>query len=144
MEKMLLKQGKTCNRNIKKMEPIQGNPCLLNRYAPCNICFCFDFYDFFSFYKVQRTRISLRWFQCQLQNLMLWYPVIFTGSLQDRISTQGDPCHLYREWVCSACKLKYVIKVWPSTIIVGFLIFQFNCPKSITDQNSSFKFNFWK
>ena len=27
MEKLLLKQGKPCNRNIKKMEPVQGNPC---------------------------------------------------------------------------------------------------------------------
>ena len=32
---------------------------------------------------------------------MLWCPVIFTGSLQGRISTQGDPCNLYRERVCS-------------------------------------------
>ena len=48
MEKLLLKQGKPCNRNIKKMEPIQGNPCSLNRFSPCNVCFCFDFYDFFS------------------------------------------------------------------------------------------------
>ena len=30
MEKLLLKQGKPCNRNIEKMEPIQGNPCSLN------------------------------------------------------------------------------------------------------------------
>ena len=47
MEKMLLKQGKPCHRNIKKMEPIQGNPCSLNRYGPVVVCFCFDFYDFF-------------------------------------------------------------------------------------------------
>jgi hypothetical protein len=31
MEKLLLKQGKPFNRSIKKMEPIQGNPCSLNR-----------------------------------------------------------------------------------------------------------------
>ena len=29
------------------------------------------------------------------------YPVIFTGSLQGRITTQGDPCSHYWEWVCS-------------------------------------------
>ncbi len=107
MEKLLLKQGKPCNRNIKKMEPIQGNPCSLNRYAPCNVCFCFDFHDFFSFYRVQWTGISLYWLQffyvptTELEGL-LWYPVIFTGSLQGRITTQGDPCNLYRERVCSA------------------------------------------
>jgi hypothetical protein len=32
---------------------------------------------------------------------LLSYPVIFTGSLQGRITTQGDPCNLYREGVCS-------------------------------------------
>ena len=53
MEKLLLKQGKPCNRNIEKMEPIQGNPCSLNRYGPVVVCFCFDFHDFFSFYRVQ-------------------------------------------------------------------------------------------
>ena len=56
MEKLLLKQGKPCNRNIKKMEPIQGNPCLLNRYAPCNVCFCFDFHDFFFFLQGSENR----------------------------------------------------------------------------------------
>ena len=35
---------------------------------------------------------------------MLWYPVIFTGSLQGRITTQGDPCNLHREGVCSVLK----------------------------------------
>ena len=106
MKKLLLKQGKPCNRNIKKMEPIQGNPCSLNRFSPCNVCFCFDFHDFFSFSMVQWTGISL----CILQLFhvpttvlegLLWYPVIFTESLQGRITTQGDPCNLYREGVCS-------------------------------------------
>ena len=32
---------------------------------------------------------------------LLWYPVIFTGSLQGRITSQGDPCFHYRKWVCS-------------------------------------------
>ena len=106
MEKLLLKQGKPCNRNIEKMEPIQGNPCSLNRYGPVVVCFCFDFHDFFSFYRVQWTGISLYWLQffyvptTELEGL-LWYPVIFTGSLQGRITTQGDPCNLYREGVCS-------------------------------------------
>ena len=49
MEKFLIKQGKPCNRNIEKMEPIQGNPCSLNRYGPVVVCFCFDFHDFFFF-----------------------------------------------------------------------------------------------
>ena len=35
---------------------------------------------------------------------LLWYPVIFTGSLQGRITTQGDPCSHYRDWVCSVLK----------------------------------------
>ena len=68
--------------------------------------FWFDFYDFFSFYRVQRTGISLYWLQffnvptTEVEGL-LWYPVISTGSLQGRICTQGDPCNLYRERVCS-------------------------------------------
>ena len=37
---------------------------------------------------------------------MLWYPVIFTGSLQGRITTQGVPCNLYREGVCSVFAAK--------------------------------------
>ena len=37
---------------------------------------------------------------------LLWYPVIFTGSLQGRITTQGDPCSHYREWVCSEVNIK--------------------------------------
>ena len=63
---------------------------------------------FFSFYRVQWTGISLFWLQLfyvpttELEGL-LWYPVIFTGSLQGRITTQGDPCNLYRERVCSVC-----------------------------------------
>ena len=32
---------------------------------------------------------------------LLQYPVIFTGSLQGRITSQGDPCSHYRDWVCS-------------------------------------------
>ena len=32
---------------------------------------------------------------------LLCNPVIFIGSLQGRITTQGDPCNLYREEVCS-------------------------------------------
>ena len=61
---------------------------------------------FFSFYRVQWTGISLYWLQffyvptTELEGL-LWYPAIFTGSLQGRITTQGDPCNLYREGVCS-------------------------------------------
>ena len=47
MKKLLIKQGKPCNRNIKKMEPIQGNPCSLNMYGPVVVCFFFDFHDFF-------------------------------------------------------------------------------------------------
>ena len=35
---------------------------------------------------------------------LLWYPVIFTGLLQGRITTQGCPCSHYREWVCSVAK----------------------------------------
>ena len=112
MENLLLKQGKPCNRNIEKMEPIQGNPCSLNRYGPVVVCFCFDFHDFFSFYRVQWTGISLYWLQLfyvpttELEGL-LWYPVIFTGSLQGRITTQGDPCNLYRERVCSVIHFTY-------------------------------------
>ena len=88
------------------MEPIQGNPCSLNRYASCNVCFCFDFHDFFSFCRVQWTGISLCILQLfyvptkELEGL-LWYPVIFTGFLQGRITTQGGPCNRYSEWVCS-------------------------------------------
>ena len=41
-------------------------------------------------------------------------PVIFTGSLQGRITTQGDPCIHYREWVCGAQSVK---KLWESNII---------------------------
>ena len=37
---------------------------------------------------------------------LLWYPVVFTGSLQGRITSQGDPCSHYREWVCSEHILK--------------------------------------
>ena len=33
---------------------------------------------------------------------LLWYPVIFTGSLQGRIDLQGNPCSHYRERVYSA------------------------------------------
>jgi hypothetical protein len=73
MEKMLLKQGKPCNRNIKKMEPIQGNPCSLSRYAPCNVCFCFDFHDFFflstGFSEQGFPCIDYNYFMFQLQNL---------------------------------------------------------------------------
>ena len=29
-----------------------------------------------------------------------------TGKLQGRISTQGDPCSHYREWVCSVAEEK--------------------------------------
>ena len=39
MEKLLLKQGNPCNRNIEKMEPIQGNLCSLNRYGPVVVSF---------------------------------------------------------------------------------------------------------
>ena len=126
MEKLLLKQGKPCNRNIKKMEPIQGNPCLLNRFVPCNVCFCFDFHDFFSFYRVQRTGISLYWLQTynvpttELEGL-LWYPVIFTGSLQGRISTQGDPCNLYRERVCSVSGERcFINELWAVSPAMDF------------------------
>jgi hypothetical protein len=115
MEMLLLEQGKPCNRNNKSMVPMQGNPCSLNRFSPCNLCFCFDFHYFFYFYRVLWTGISLCILQLfyvtttELEGL-LWYPVIFTGSLQGRITTQGDPCNLYREGVCSVvnppeCKL---------------------------------------
>jgi hypothetical protein len=65
MEKLLLKQGKPCHRNIKKMEPIQGN-------APCNVCFCFDFHDFFlstGFSEQGFPCIDHNYFMFQLQNL---------------------------------------------------------------------------
>ncbi len=71
--------------------------------------FVLIFMIFFSFYRVQWTGISLYWLQffyvptTELEGL-LWYPVIFTGSLQGRITTQGDPCNRYREWVCSVVK----------------------------------------
>ena len=64
------------------------------------------FFFFFFFLQAQWTGISLYWLQLfyvpttELEGL-LWYPVIFTGSLQGRISTQGDACNLYRERVCS-------------------------------------------
>ena len=47
---------------------------------------------------------------------MLWYPIIFTGSLQGRITTQGVPCNLYREGVCSVWYSDYKAK-WSN----GFL-----------------------
>ena len=69
--------------------------------------FVLIFMIFYFFYRVQRTGISLYWLQflnvltTDFEGL-LWYPVIFTGSLQGRISTQGVPCNVYRERVCSA------------------------------------------
>ena len=86
---------------------------------PVMCVFVLIFMIFFSFYRVQWTGISLYWLQLfyvpttELEGL-LWYPVIFTGSLQGRITTQGDPCNLYRERVCSVFQncIKIINKVF--------------------------------
>jgi hypothetical protein len=143
MENLLLKQGNPCNRNIIKMGPIQGNPCSLNRFSPCNVCFCFDFHDYFSFCRVQWTGISLCILQLfyvpntELEGL-LWYHVIFTGSLQGRITTQGDPCNLYREGVCSVALLLLTFPPswsWPLLAILHNIE-----PRDRTDYNNAFHF----
>ena len=70
---------------------------------------------------MQWTWISLYWLQffcvltTELEGL-LWYPVIFTGSLQGRITTQGDPCNLYRERVCSEYAKFICLEIFQYTV----------------------------
>ena len=47
---------------------------------------------------------------------LLLYPVIFRGSLQGRITTQGDPYSHYREWVFSVkrCHCQLACKIHPA------------------------------
>ena len=37
-----------------------------------------------------------------------------TGSLQGRITTQGDPCSHYREWVCRVQLFSVLVTFFPS------------------------------
>ena len=39
-----------------------------------------------------------------------------TGSLQDRITTQGDPCSHYREWVCRVQLFSVLVTLLPCFI----------------------------
>ena len=50
-----------------------------------------------------------KWFNQPFQKCTLQS---FTGSLQGRITTQGDPCNHYREWVC---------RVQHSSVLITFL-----------------------
>ncbi len=134
---MIIRQGNNVTKTGKRCYKSRENPVIetlerWNQYReipvhwtgmhPVMCVFVLIFMIFFSFYRVQWTGISLYWLQffyvptTELEGL-LWYPVIFTGSLQGRITTQGDPCNRYREWVCSV--------IWPQSTNFGIFYLLF-------------------
>ena len=92
------------------MEPIQGNPCSLNKWTgvrPVLCIFVLIFMTIFlstGFSEQGFSCIGYNFFTFQLQGLKGCSDTLYTLHDLYRVelcTTQGDPCNLHRERVCS-------------------------------------------